>query len=159
MDKFMLCPLLASYSFTPGQNILEQQLAGGMPRQRRNFIGSVGVVSVSVFCRNELEIEYFWAFWRKKDRNPQPWLWALKTDNYKMEEHECRFMLGQTPQESERQGNKIKYSFQVWVKPLNRSASYDDQVVDYWSAGGNPDVSKALERLSNIKLPDALENV
>ncbi len=76
-----------------------------------------------------------------------------------MEEHECRFMLGQTPQESERQGNKIKYSFQVWVKPLNRSASYDDQVVDYWSAGGNPDVSKALERLSNIKLPDALENV
>ncbi len=159
MDKFMLCPLLAGYSFTPGQNILEQQLAGGMPRQRRNFIGSVGVANVSVFCRNELEIEYFWAFWRKKDRNPQSWLWALKTDSYKMEEHECRFMLGQTPQESERQGNKIKYSFQVWVKPLNRSASYDDDVVDAWQLGINPDVSNALEILVNITLPNALENV
>lgn len=159
MDKFMLCPLLAGYSFTPGQNILEQQLAGGMPRQRRNFIGSVGVANVSVFCRNELEIEYFWAFWRKKDRNPQSWLWALKTDNYKMEEHECRFMLGQTPQESERQGNKIKYSFQIWVKPLNRSASYDDEVVEAWQLGINPDVSNALEILVNITLPNALENV
>jgi hypothetical protein len=159
MDKFMLCPLLAGYSFTPGQNILEQQLAGGMPRQRRNFIGSVGVANVSVFCRNELEIEYFWAFWRKKDRNPQSWLWALKTDSYKMEEHECRFMLGQTPQESERQGNKIKYSFQVWVKPLNRSASYDDDVVDAWQLGINPDVSNALEVLVNVTLPNALENV
>jgi hypothetical protein len=159
MDKFMLYPLLAGYSFTPGQNILEQQLAGGMPRQRRNFIGSVGVANVSVFCRNELEIEYFWAFWRKKDRNPQSWLWALKTDSYKMEEHECRFMLGQTPQESERQGNKIKYSFQVWVKPLNRSASYDDDVVEAWQLGINPNVANALEVLVNVTLPNALENV
>lgn len=159
MNKLVLPPNESGYNPSLGNGILTQDLAGGMPRQRRTFIGSVGVANVSVFCRNELEIEYFWAFWRKKDRNPQPWLWALKTDSYKMEEHECRFMLGQTPQESERQGNKIKYSFQVWVKPLSRSASYDDDVVDAWQLGINPDVSNALEILVNVTLPNALENV
>lgn len=159
MDKFMLCPLLAGYSFAPGQNVIEQQLLGGWPRQRRNFIGAVHQVSASVMCRGSQEIEYFWAFWRKKDRNPQPWLWALKTDSYKMEEHECRFIVDQTPQESDRQGDKVRYSFQVWVKPLNRPASYDDEIVDYWNAGLNPSVANALEILVNVSLPNALENV
>lgn len=157
MDKFMLCPQLSGYSFLYGQNILEQSLTAGMPRQRLNFIGAVHQVTVSVFCTNADEIDYFWAFWRIKQRNPENWLWSLKTDSSKLEEHECRFMMGSLPQESDRQGDMVKYSFSLWVKPLNRPPSVDEDIIGAWQAGLNPNVMNRFEILANKAAADALE--
>ncbi|MDV2440705.1 hypothetical protein QR665_14675 [Acinetobacter gerneri] len=158
MDRFILCPLLGGYSFSPGQNIIEQQLQGGMPRQRRNFIGAVYLVSASVFCGSYEEKEYFWAFWRKQQREPKNWLWALQSDSYKFEDHECRFKADSLPQESEREGKLIKYSFQIYVKPLNRPADLDDMIVSYWGSGLNPKISNLLEKLANESIPNALRS-
>lgn len=157
MDKFMLCPQLAGYSFTPGQNVIEQALMAGMPRQRTNFVGAVHKVASTVLCRNQDEIDYFWAFWRKQQRSPQNWLWSIKTDASTMEEHECRFMVDGIPTESDRQGNIIRYSFNLWVKPLYRSPSVDDDIVAAWQLGLNPTLTNRLEFLSNQAAADALE--
>ncbi|MDV2468909.1 hypothetical protein QR674_07920 [Acinetobacter chinensis] len=156
MDTFMLCPLQSGYGFTPGQNLIEQSLRGGMPRQRLAFVGSVHQVTASVMCATRAERDYFWAFWRKKQRSPESWLWALQTDAYDLEEHECRFMAGSLPSEQQRNGRIVQYSFQVWVKPLHRSAELDNDIVDAWSVGLNPDVAALLERLANESMPNAL---
>lgn len=156
MDVFLLCPQLASYSFSFGQNILEQQISAGPPRQRVNFVGAVHQVSASVFCRNEYDVEYFWAFYRKRQRNPSPWLWMCKTDGPDMELHECRFVVG-PPQESDRQGKKVRYSFQLWVTPLSRPAHIDDEIIDFWNAGLNPDAANLFEKLANEDIPEAMK--
>jgi hypothetical protein len=159
MDTFMLCPLQAGYGFTPGQNLLEQSLRGGMPRQRLAYIGSVHQVTASVICRNKDEREYFWAFWRKKQRVPENWLWALQTDAFDLEEHECRFAVGSLPAEQLRNGRIVQYSFQVWVKPLHRSADIDDVIIDYWNSGMNPQAKLLLEKLANESVPGTMRGL
>lgn len=156
MDKFMLCPLLSGYSFAPSNNLLEQPLLGGMPRQRVVFFGGVQIVNATVICRSPEEVDYFWAFWRKKQRLPETWLWALKTDSFDFEEHECKFSASSLPQESERGGSIIKFSFQIYVVPKNRPIELDDKIIDFWQAGMNPHTSNLLDKLVNEEMPKAL---
>ena len=155
MDKFMLCPLQSGYSFTPGNNLREQVLEGGMPRQVPFFVGAVHTVSVSVLLRNRDERDYFWAFWRTKQRKPENWLWKLSLDNGISEECECRFLSSSLPSESLRNGVVIKVGFQIAVKPIKRDADLDRNIVNSWQfiEDGNLD---SIEKIPNIWLPDAL---
>lgn len=153
MDTFMLCPLQEGYGFTPGNNLREQATEGGMPRQVPFFIGAVHQSSVSVILKNESERQYFWAFWRTKQKKPENWLWELSLDNGVKEVCECRFTSGSLPSESLRDGRVIKISFQVYVKPVQRDPDFDRAIVEIWQSGiaENP-----IEPIPNEWIPDAL---
>ncbi|MCR4530836.1 hypothetical protein [Acinetobacter venetianus] len=153
MDTFMLCPLQEGYGFTPGNNLREQATEGGMPRQVPFFIGAAHQSNVSVALKDERERQYFWAFWRTKQRKPDNWLWELSLDNGVKEACECRFTSNSLPSESMRDGRVIKISFQVYVKPVQRDPDLDQAIVEIWQSGvaENP-----IEPIPNEWMPDAL---
>lgn len=159
MNSFALCPLQAGYSFSPGNNMLEQQLLGGFARQRRMFVNNVHVVNVSVLLKTKTHAQYFWAFWRSHTLNPQPFLWRLITDSSEMQDHTCQF-IAESLSVGERQGSIYSVSFQVRCKPLNNGdLAFDQTIVDLWDTGSPSDVLNLLEQLVNESLPDALGSI
>ena len=156
MNSFALCPLQAGYSFSPGNNMLEQQLAGGFARQRRMFVNNVHMVNVSVLLPTKSHAQYFWAFWRSHTLNPQKFLWRLITDSSEMQDHTCQFV-AESLSVGERQGVIYSVSFQVRCKPINNSdLAFDQSIVDLWDTGSTSDVLNLLEQLVNESFPDAL---
>lgn len=153
MDRFMLCLLQQGYGFTPGNNLREQATEGGMPRQVPFFVGAVHMANVTVLLKDEKARQYFWAFWRTKQRKPENWLWELPLDNGIKEQCECRFTSKALPSESYRNGRVIKISFQIYVKPVQRDADLDRGIVEIWQSGiaENP-----IEPIPNEWMPDAL---
>ncbi|EPF6186962.1 hypothetical protein L2L79_002066 [Acinetobacter baumannii] len=156
MDKFMLEPLQESYSFTPGSNIREQENEGGPPRQSPFFVGAVHRVGVTVYLENDEDRQYFWAFWRLKQRKPENWLWNLALDEGIREDCECRFAYDVLPSESSRNGQAVKMSFQVIVKPIKRSADLDRNIVNVRQGIESMEVVDDIEKVPNEWLPDAL---
>ncbi|HCT9561378.1 hypothetical protein ABFK62_03090 [Acinetobacter baumannii] len=156
MDKFMLEPLQESYSFTPGNNIREQENEGGPPRQSPFFVGAVHRVGVTVYLENDEDRQYFWAFWRLKQRKPEDWLWNLALDEGVREDCECRFAYDFLPSESYRNGQAVKMSFQVIVKPIKRSADLDRNIVNVRQGFESMEVVDDIEKVPNEWLPDAL---
>lgn len=156
MQRFVIPPLREGYSFTPAQNVMEQQRIG-MPRQKRFAIGIPHQVSASVLLSHELEQKYFWAFWNNYQRKPAKFLWALKTDTFDLEDHECKFMVNNSISVQEIGANKIIVNFGVWVKPLHRDAVMDQAIVEYYSSGFNPNISNLLEHLVNVVMPENLQ--
>lgn len=159
MNSFALCPLQAGYSFSPGNNMLEQQLLGGFARQRRMFVNNVHVVNVSVLLKSKTHAQYFWAFWRVHTLNPQKFLWRLITDSSEMQDHTCQF-IAESISVGERQGVIYSVSFQVRCKPLNNGdLAFDQSIVDLWDTGSPLEMLNLLEQLVNTDLPNALGNV
>ncbi|MGQ0973437.1 hypothetical protein ACT4W1_00910 [Acinetobacter baumannii] len=159
MDKFMLEPLQESYSFTPGNNIREQENEGGPPRQSPFFVGAVHRVGVTVYLENDEDRQYFWAFWRLKQRKPENWLWNLALDEGEREDCECRFIYNVLPSESYRNGQAVKMSFQVLVKPIKRSAEFDQNIVNLRQgveSGETSEIVDDIEKVPNEWLADAL---
>ncbi|TPS38642.1 hypothetical protein [Acinetobacter baumannii] len=152
----MLCPLQEGYGFTPGNDIREQQNEGGMPRQAPFFIGSPHSVTVSVLLKDDEDRQYFWAFWRTKQRKPENWLWELSLDHGIVEECECRFTSGSLPGESKRNGVVVMVSFQVIVKPIKRSADLDRNIVNVRQGVESMEVVDDIEKVPNEWLADAL---
>lgn len=156
MNSFALCPLQSGYSFSPGNNMLEQQLAGGFARQRRMFVNNVHMVNVSVLLPTKSHAQYFWAFWRVHTLNPQKFLWRLITDSSEMQDHTCQF-IAESLSVGERNGVIYSVSFQVRCKPLNNGdLAFDQTIVDLWGTGSPSDVLNLLEQLVNESFPDAL---
>lgn len=156
MNSFALCPLQSGYSFSPGNNMLEQQLAGGFARQRRMFVNNVHMVNVSVLLPTKSHAQYFWAFFRSHTLNPQKFLWRLITDSSEMQDHTCQFV-AESLSVGERNGVIYSVSFQVRCKPLNNGdLAFDQSIVDLWDAGSPSDVLNLLEQLVNESFPDAL---
>ena len=156
MNSFALCPLQAGYSFSPGNNMLEQQLAGGFARQRRMFVNNVHMVNVSVLLPTKSHAQYFWAFWRVHTLNPQKFLWRLITDSSEAQDHTCQFV-AESLSVGERQGLIYSVSFQVRCKPLNNGdLAFDQTIVDIWKSGDLDDMMNLLEQLVNESFPDAL---
>lgn len=156
MNSFALCPLQSGYSFSPGNNMLEQQLSGGFARQRRMFVNNVHVVNVSVLLPTKAHAQYFWAFFRSHTLNPQKFLWRLITDSSEMQDHTCQF-IAESLSVGERQGVIYSVSFQVRCKPLNNGdLAFDQSIVDLWDTGSPSDVLNLLEQLVNESFPDAL---
>lgn len=156
MDTFMLCPLQEGYSFTPGNNVREQALEGGMPRQVIKFVGAVHTVNVSVLLIDPRARQYFWAFWRVNQT--KAWKWRLSLDEGVLEDCECKFTVNSLPQESIRNGATLKVSFQVLVRPINRDPQIDQSIVDIWQTGAINHLLD-LEKVPNIWLPEALGEV
>lgn len=142
MDRFILCPLREGYSFTAGNNLREQETEGGMPRQVPFFIGAVHRVKVTVLLKTKGARQYFWAFWRLKQRKPENWLWKLSLDNGISEECECRFISSSLPSESYRNKTVLKVTFEVLVKPIYRSEIDDRNIVNYHQGGLSPEIEK-----------------
>ena len=159
MNSFALCPLQAGYLFSPGNNMLEQQLLGGFARQRRMFVNNVHMVNVSVLLPTKSHAQYFWAFWRSHTLNPQKFLWRLITDSSEMQDHTCQF-IADSLSVGERQGLIYPVSFQVRCKPLNNGdLAFDQSIVDIWDTGTPVDMLNLLEQLVNESLPDALGSI
>lgn len=156
MNSFALCPLQSGYSFSPGNNMLEQQLAGGFARQRRMFVNNVHMVNVSVLLPTKSHAQYFWAFWRVHTLNPQKFLWRLITDSSEMQDHTCQFV-AESLSVGERNGVIYSVSFQVRCKPLNNGdLAFDQTIVDIWKSGDLDDMMNLLEQLVNESFPDSL---
>ena len=156
MNSFALCPLQSGYSFSPGNNMLEQQLSGGFARQRRMFVNNVHMVNVSVLLPTKSHAQYFWAFWRSHTLNPQKFLWRLIADSSEMQDHTCQFV-AESISVGERNGVIYSVSFQVRCKPLNNGdLAFDQTIVDLWDTGSPSDVLNLLEQLVNESFPDAL---
>jgi hypothetical protein len=156
MNSFALCPLQAGYSFSPGSNMLEQQLLGGFARQRRMFVNNVHVANVSVLLKTKTHAQYFWAFWRLHTLDPKPFLWRLITDSAEAQDHTCQFV-ADSLSVGERSGVAYNVSFQVRCKPLNNGdLTFDQQIVDLWESGNPFDMLNLLEKLVNESFPDAL---
>ena len=137
----MLCPMKEGYSFTPGNNLREQEVKG-TTETGPLFIGAYHRVKVTVLLDKAGKRQYFWAFWRLKQRKPENWLWKLSLDNGISEECECRFISSSLPSESYRNKTVIKVTFEVLVKPVYRSETDDRNIVNYHQGGLTPDVEK-----------------
>lgn len=156
MNSFALCPLQSGYSFNPANNMLEQQLLGGLARQRRMFVNNVHVVNVSVLLKTKAYAQYFWAFWRIHTLNPQPFLWRLITDSSEAQDHTCQFV-AESFSIGERSGVVYSVSFQVRCKPLNNgNLAFDQSIVDIWESGNPLDMLNLLEQLVNETMPNSL---
>lgn len=152
MDTFMLCPLQEGYSFTPGNNVREQALEGGMPRQVIKFLGAVHTANVSVFLEDPRARQYFWAFWRINQT--RTWKWKLSLDEGVLEDCECKFTSNSLPQESMRDGKILKVSFQVLVRPVSRNPRHDRAILDLWHIT-QPEAISEFEKIPNEWLPNA----
>ena len=136
--------------------MLEQQLLGGVARQRRMFVNNVHVVNVSVLLKTKTHAQYFWAFWRLHTLNPKPFLWRLITDSAEAQDHSCQFVANSISV-GERNGVAYSVSFQVRCKPLNNGdLAFDESIVAIWETGSPDDVMNLLEHLVNESFPDAL---
>lgn len=153
MNTFMLCPLQEGYSFTVGNNLREQQLEGGMPRQVVKFIGAVHTVNASILLKDRRARQYFWAFWRVNQT--QIWRWQLSLDNGALEDCLCQFSAENVPQENFIDGPRRKVGINIYVVLIKRDSAFDQSIVELWQSGLINNLSD-LEKIPNVWLPDAL---
>ncbi len=152
MDTFKLCPLQDGYNFMAGNNVREQALEGGQPRQVIKFIGAVHRVGAQVMAQDPRERQYFWAFWRLNQT--KQFLWNLALDSGDMEDCICQFSAEAVPQETLVGAFARRISFTVYVTPIARDADFDRSIVDIF-ANTEDTVIPDIEKIPNVWLPDA----
>lgn len=152
MDTFGLIALEDGYTFNAGNNVREQQLEGGMPRQVIEFVGAVHSVTATVLIQNDYARQYFWAFWRKNQT--KEFLWKLAIDNGDIEDCICRFNNQTIPSLSLIRAYVWKASITVCVKPIKRSAELDENIVNTWNNIGRGDLFE-IEKIPNVYFPNA----
>jgi hypothetical protein len=152
MDTLQLNALVAGYAFNVGNNVRQQVLEGGMPRQVIKFLGAVHSVNAQVLLPDERTRQYFWAFWRVNQT--RKFYWELSIDNGINEVVVCQFDAETVPAETEIHAIVRKVSFTVFVEPITRNADDDQAVVDIFNGVPDGDVT-GIEKIPNIWLPDA----
>lgn len=145
-------------TFQPANNMLEQQLVGGFARQRVQFVNNVHIVNATVSLHDKARQQYFWAFWRSYTLNPRPFLWRLMIDDTEMTTYECQFVANSV-QVQERNGIVYRVSFSVRCKPKPVDHEFDQGIIDAWESGDGAALVNLLEKLVNVDLPNALENL
>ena len=158
MDSFALCPLQDAYKPQPGNGVIEQALMGGFARQRVGFINNSHMVNASVLLKSKAHAQYFWAFWRKYNSNPQPFLWRLMIDDVEMTTYQCQFVF-ESLQVGSRNGVVYPVSFTVRCKPKPANVEFDQAIIDIWVGGNGLDIINLLERLVNVDMPNALGEI
>ena len=158
MNSFALRPLNRGMTFQPANNLLEQQLVGGFARQRVQFVNNVHTVSATVSLHDKARQQYFWAFWRSHTLNPRPFLWRLMIDDTEMTTYQCQFVANSI-QVQERNGVVYRASFSVRCKPKPVDYEFDQSIIDAWESGSGSEIVNLLEKLVNVDLPNALENL
>lgn len=158
MNSFALCPLQEGYTPQPTNSLLEQALMGGFARQRVQFVNNVHTVNATVSLHDKARQQYFWAFWRSHTFNPRPFLWRLMIDDTEMTTYQCQFV-ADSVQVQERNGIVYRVSFSVRCKPKPVDHEFDQGIIDAWESGDGAALVNLLEKLVNVDLPDALENL
>lgn len=159
MITFALCPLQEGYNYQPKHGVKEQNLSRGFARQRASFVNVVDEISVSVLLHTKARQQYFWAFWRTLCREPQKFLWGLISDSHELQIHECQ-MIFDSLIVGDRSAKVYSVSFTIRTRQLNNGQYELDQLIlDAWQNGIDPDFTHLLERLVNVSLPDAVENL
>lgn len=134
MIEFALTVIEESYNFQYGDNILEQQLSKGLPRQRSNFIGAPHQFSINVLCENDFDVQYLWNLYGKIQKSPDNFLIGLQGDHGKIESFKCRFQMGKPPSESTRNGNIIIYQLSLWAEPIPRDSDVENAMVNFYAS-------------------------
>lgn len=155
MNSLALCPLQQGYTPQPANNLLEQELMGGMNRQRVQFVNNVHLVNVSVSLHDKARQQYWWAFWRSHQFNPRLFLWRLIIDDIEMTTYQCQFVANSL-QVQERNGIVYHVSFSVRCKQNQTNHEFDQAIIDAWESGDGLKLTNLLEQLVNVSLPDAL---
>lgn len=153
MRIFKFCPQQEGYSFQKGNNIREQALEGGMPRQVVKYVGAVHRVTAQIFAKSPMERQLFWAFYRQNET--KLWRWKLELDNGVLEDCVCQFSAENPPTTSMIDGLKRKFTINVYVLPLPRDDEFDSMLLDMWETG-LIDNLYGIERIPNVMLPKAL---
>jgi hypothetical protein len=152
MDTFKFCALQNGYDFTVGNNVRQQQLEGGLPRQVVKFVGAAHKVTVQVSLKDGLERQLFWAFWRLNQT--KLWLWKLILDNGGLEDCICQFDADSVPTESYINGKVRRMQFSIFVKPIVRDPDFDRWLIDMWQ-NGKINTIQDLEKIPNVWMPAA----
>ena len=152
MDEMKFCPLQEGYSFTVGNDVKEQELAGGLPRQVKQFVGSIHNVTAQILLRDQLERQIFWAFWRINQT--KLWWWRLVLDNGDLEDCVCQFNNSTVPSETLIEGRIRKIQISIRVVPIKRYPDFDKWLIEQWQNGKLQDISY-LEKIPNVWMPAA----
>ena len=152
MDTFALPALQEGYSFRVGNNVREQVLEGGFPRNLIKYIGAVHQVTATVIIENDLYRQYFWAFYRKNQTREFKWL--LEVDDGTIQECTCRFN-NQTIPNVEIIGAYVwRATLDVYVKPIIHNADFDAEIVNLFNNTDGKNMFE-IEKIPNVYFPDA----
>ncbi|WP_151976644.1 hypothetical protein [Acinetobacter soli] len=159
MNRMKYCVTQSGYSAKLGNGVISQKLDGGASRYRRSLKNPSHSVSVQ-WVVGEAGYQYLMAFYRVWRRKPnQAFLAKLVVDDAPAQDYQCYF--ADSPALSSKQGLIFTVSAQLEVKPLSESTDMDDVIVQYGNESDDDLSSLAdpLEKLVNVDLPDALENL
>lgn len=155
LNKLAYCVMQSGYTVDFGNNVIVQELEGGLSRYRVDSKNNVHSVN-STWVVSEKGYQYLVAFFHVWQRNPsQPFLAKLIIDNADIDEYECFFKNGGFRLDS-KNGSVYKVSATLEVVAKPRDDVFDDTLVML----GNDqvlDVLNPLEKLVNEDFPDALE--
>ena len=152
MDTLEIKALQEGYNFQVGNNVRMQQIEGGRPRKVRKFIGAVHNVTATLLLKNDIDRQYFWAFWRKNQLTK--FYWDLAIDQGGVERCVCEFNNDQIPQLQLIGAYVWKATISVIVTPIIRNADSDETVVNAYGGGGNKGLFE-IEKIPNVYFPDA----
>ena len=152
MDELKFCPLQEGYSFTVGNNVTEQELERGMPRQVIKFVGAVHQVSAQILLKDQLDRQLFWAFYRLNQT--KPWRWRLDLDGGQIEDCVCQFNNSVIPKNTLISGAIRKIQIDIRVVPIERDPKFDEWLVKQWQDGKIKDISD-FEKIPNVWMSKA----
>lgn len=158
MISFALCPLQRGYQPQFGNNVLQQALSGGPPRQRVMFYSNPHTVRTSIMLGTQSHQQYFWAFWRLMQRKPQDFLWRLIVDDVEAQTYVCRLDFDSL-QVQERDGIVYAVSLTVYCQPKPADLEFDEAILTAWSSGDPTVYINLLEKLVNVDLPQAMRGL
>lgn len=158
MKKLVLPPNENGYQPTMGNGVISTPALKGPPRQRVDFVGAVHRLNLS-WTLTQAEMQLLLAFWSYWQRNPQLFLMDLIIDDVVMQEYQVRFDTDSGSLTWSKQGNAWFPSIPVIAIPNLRDEAFDESIIDLWSVGTLPSVLADLDKLVNVALPDALENL
>ena len=124
------------YAVRHGNEFLRVELDGGMPRYRRDKIGTSSRVDVQWAC-NLLQYQYLEAFYRTVVKNgSDPFLVDLILDNPVTKTYEAHFVPG-TYGLATVTGLRRVVSAQLDVKPQRADREFDEAIVAAYNAYGD----------------------
>lgn len=159
MNRLKYCVTQSGYSAKLGDGVISQKLDGGASRYRRSLKNVAHSVSVQ-WVIQEAGYQYLMAFYRVWRRKPnQPFIATLVIDDAPVQDYQCFFT--ESPTLSSKQGLVFTVTATLEVKPLVEDEDMDDLIVEFGNESNDDlgSLTNPLEKLVNVDLPDALENL
>ena len=170
LPKFMLKPFTDGYGINLADDVMTTDTAGGEPRQRVGFIGAWHTVTAT-YKHRPAQHQYFLAF-RNAYRGQAFWAYLL-VDDVVHRWYRCRFV--KNGQISPRYGGGMfTVSVSLTVEPIPHSIDSNGNFIPYphsvdedmamvamynMTDGQVDKYFNLLEKLVNVDLPSALENL